>query len=53
MDYIAYAMCVAEQESIDINDSEIAERFPKVKEALNNLDSIIFLVLVVNRHKST
>jgi hypothetical protein len=40
IDYIAYAMCEA---SIDINNSEIFERFPEVKEALNNLDMILFL----------
>lgn len=43
VDFIAYAMCIADQESIDINDSEIAERFDEVKDALNNLDMIVFL----------
>lgn len=43
VDFIAYAMCIVDQDLIDINDSEIAERFPQVKEALNNLDLIVFL----------
>lgn len=43
VDFIAYAMCVTDQDSIDINDSEVSERFPEVKEALNNLDLIVFL----------
>lgn len=43
VDFIAYAMCEAEQEAIDLNDSEISERFSEIKEALNHLDLIIFL----------
>ena len=43
VDFIAYAMCSIDQDSVDINDSEIAERFDEVKEALNNLDLIVFL----------
>lgn len=43
VDFIAYAMCVAEHDSLDINDTEIAERFSEVRMALNNLDMIIFL----------
>lgn len=43
VDFIAYAMCGFEQDAVDINDSEIAERFDDVKEALNNLDLIVFL----------
>lgn len=43
IDFIAYAMCVADHDSININDTEVAERFYDVKEALNNLDLIIFL----------
>lgn len=45
VDFIAYAMCIAEQDNMDIDDSEIAEIFPEVKLALNNLDLIIFLPL--------
>ncbi len=43
IDFIAYSMCVLDQDSIDINDSEISERFTEVKDALNNLDLIVFL----------
>lgn len=43
MDFIAYAMCVTDQDSIDITDTEVSERFPEVKDALNNLDLILFL----------
>ncbi len=43
VDFIAYAMCVTDDDAVDINDSEISERFPDVKEALNNLDLILFL----------
>ena len=43
IDFIAYSMCILDQDSIDINDSEISERFPEVKDALNNLDLIVFL----------
>jgi hypothetical protein len=43
VDFIAYAMCSIDQDSVDVNDSEIAERFDAVKEALNNLDLIVFL----------
>jgi len=37
VDFIAYAMYIADQEFTDINESYIAERFPLVKEALNTL----------------
>ena len=43
IDFIAYSMVAADQDSFDISDSEISERFPEVKEALNNLDLILFL----------
>lgn len=43
IDFIAYAMCALEQDDVDIHDSELAERFPDVKEALNHLDLIVFL----------
>lgn len=49
VDYIAYAMCIAAKESIEINDTEIAERFSDVKEALDNLDMIVFLP-ITNEH---
>lgn len=43
IDFIAYSMYVVEQDLMDINDSEVSERFPEVKAALNNLDLILFL----------
>jgi len=43
VDFIAYAMHVLALDHIDINDSEISEKFSDVKVALNNLDLIIFL----------
>lgn len=43
VDFIAYAMYIADQEFTDINQSYIAERFPMVKETLNTLDLIVFL----------
>lgn len=46
VDYIAYAMCAAEQDSVNIHDTEVAERFSDVKDALNFLDMIIFLPII-------
>ena len=43
IDFIAYSMIALEQDSIDINDSEVSERFPEIKAALNTLDLILFL----------
>ncbi len=43
VDFVAYAMCALDQDFIDINDSEVAERFPEIKIALNHLDLIVFL----------
>lgn len=43
VDFIAYGMCAIDQDAVDINDSEIADRFDAVKEALNHLDLIVFL----------
>ncbi|HET9843158.1 MAG TPA: AAA family ATPase [Gammaproteobacteria bacterium] len=43
IDYIAYAMLEAAYDEIDIHQTEIADRFPEVKEALNLLDLIIFI----------
>tara|TARA_R110000868_G_scaffold8205_3_gene42546 strand:- start:137640 stop:138212 length:573 start_codon:yes stop_codon:yes gene_type:complete len=43
VDFIAYSMCELNQDEIDINDSEIAERFMDVKGCLNHLDVIIFI----------
>lgn len=43
VDFIAYAMIDLEQDSLDINDSEVSERFDEIKTALNTLDLILFL----------
>lgn len=43
IDFIAYALCTLENDEVDIHDSEISERFPQIKEALNQLDIIVFL----------
>ena len=43
IDFIAYAMCSLKKDSVDINDSEVSERFEEIKEALDHLDLIIFL----------
>lgn len=43
LDFIAYAMCYADEDSIDIHDTEMAERYDEIKNALNSLDLIIFL----------
>jgi hypothetical protein len=43
VDFIAYAMCIADQDDIDITDTEVSERFSEVKEALNHLDLIVFV----------
>jgi hypothetical protein len=50
VDYIAYALCIAAQDSIDIHDTEIAERFSEVKAALNHLDLIVFLPMTKEHH---
>lgn len=43
VDFLAYIMHELNQENIAIHDSEVFERFADIKEALNNLDLIIFL----------
>jgi len=43
IDYIAYAMCIAEQDAVNIQDTEVADKFTEIKRALNNLDFIFFL----------
>ena len=43
VDFLAYAMCALDQDCININDSEVSERFSDMKDALNHLDLIIFL----------
>lgn len=46
VDFLAYAMCVLSRDEINVNDSEVSERFPDIKEALNNLDLIVFLPIL-------
>ncbi len=43
VDFLAYAMCILDQDDLDVNTSEVSERFPEMKEALNHLDLIVFL----------
>ncbi len=43
IDFIAYAMCIADKEEIDIHDTEISDRFEEIKNALDTLDLIVFL----------
>lgn len=43
IDFIAYALCSLEEDGVDIHDCEISERFTEIKDALNNLDYILFL----------
>ncbi|MBX9705233.1 MAG: ATP-binding protein [Gammaproteobacteria bacterium] len=50
VDFIAYAMCALQKDFIDINDSEVADRFDEIKEALNHLDLIIFLPITKDYH---
>jgi hypothetical protein len=45
VDFLAYAMCILDEDFIDIHNSEVSERFPDIKEALNHLDLIVFLPL--------
>jgi len=35
--------CVTDQDAIDINNTEVSERFQEVKDALTNLDLVVFL----------
>lgn len=43
VDFLAYAMYSLDQDDIDINDSDVSERFADIKAALNHLDLIVFL----------
>lgn len=45
VDFIAYAMCIADQDAIDIHDTELSDRFSEIKQVLNHIDLIIFLPL--------
>jgi len=43
IDFLAYAKCALDQDSLDMDDSEIFEKLTEIKTALNALDIIIFL----------
>lgn len=50
LDLVAYAMCIAEKDSFDIYDSEVADRFDAITKALDNLDLIVFLPITKEYH---
>ena len=50
VDFIAYSMVALEEDSLDINDSEISEHFDDIKAALNTLDLILFLPIAKENH---
>lgn len=43
IDFIAYAMHIADRLQIDLNDTVFSEKFPEIKESLQGLDLIVFL----------
>ena len=43
IDFVAYSMYLVHQEGMTIEDTRVSEMFPEIKEALENLDLIIFL----------
>lgn len=43
IDFIAYAMYIADQRQINFNDTVFSEKFSEIKEALRILDLIVFL----------
>ncbi len=45
VDLIAYAMCHAEEEDVDLNTHEISERFEEIITLLQHIDMMIFLPL--------
>jgi hypothetical protein len=45
IDYLAYAMALADLESFDFYNSEIMERIPEIQRTLEHLDIIAFLPL--------
>lgn len=46
VDFLAYAMHTAAKHHMDLNDTEISERFPQIKEALKKLNLIVFLPII-------
>lgn len=45
IDYIAYLLSIENDDMFDINNSEIADRFDDIRDALQQLDLIVFLPL--------
>jgi len=43
IDFVAYAMYILKQTGSDFHESFVAERLPDIKEALENLDLIVFM----------
>ncbi len=43
IDFMAYSMHLLHQEEMNLYDSILHEKFPEIKEALENLDLIVFL----------
>ena len=43
IDFVAYSMYLLHQEGMTLEDTHVSEMFPEIKEALKNLDLIIFL----------
>ena len=46
IDFVAYSMYIMKQMGVDLNDSVVSERFPDIKEALENLDLIVFFPII-------
>ena len=44
IDFVAYSMYLLHQEGMTLEDTHVSEMFPEIKEALKNLDLIIFLL---------
>jgi hypothetical protein len=51
IDFVAYSMDIMKRSGINLNDSVVSERFPNIKEALENLDLIVF-VPIIQEHES-
>jgi hypothetical protein len=43
LDFVAYSIYLAHQEEMDFKDTTVFHMFPEIKEALENLDLIVFL----------
>lgn len=47
VDFLAYALCVLAQDDLSVHDSEVSERLPDMKAALDHLDIIVFLPMSI------